>query len=236
MPAPVEGPVTRGGHPVWWVSSGGIEVRFVGRGPGGTRTDILGRLEEGAPLVAEAKQVHSGTVLPAREGFSGRGDALWTARPGLALSVITADCVPVLLAASEAEGGRVAAVHAGWRGITAGVVEGALEALGAPPETLAAWIGPSIGVCCYEVGGDVADEVAAASDPSVAIPGHRTPRGRPHLDLAGAVRHQLVRAGVPAPRVLLRCTRCDAERLWSYRREGKGVGRNVAFIWRKETP
>lgn len=235
-PAPVDGPVLRGGHPVWWASGHGVEVRFVGRGAGGTRTEILGRVEGAeVPPVAEAKQVHSATVLPARDGFCGEGDALWTGEAGLALSVITADCVPVLLAAPEAAGGRIAAVHAGWRGIEAGVVERALAALDAPPATLVAWIGPSIGACCYEVSEEVAERVAAVSDPSV-VAGERSPRGRPHLDLAGAVRHQLLRAGVPEPRVVVRCTRCDAERLWSYRREGKGVGRNVAFIWRRGRP
>lgn len=230
FPAPIEGPLMRCGHPVWAASWEGVEVRFVGRGADGTRAEILGRVEEVAPAVAQAKQVHSDRVLPGREGFCGEGDALWTGEAGLALSVITADCVPVLLAARG--GGRIAAVHAGWRGIEAGVVARALEALAAPPEEVAAWIGPSIGVCCYEVGEEVAERVAAASDPSVVAPGGRIPGGRPHVDLAGAVRRQLVGAGLPEPRTVVRCTRCDAAALWSYRREGKGAGRNVAFIWR----
>jgi hypothetical protein len=185
---------------------------------------------EEAPAVAAAKQVHSDRVLVAREGFCGEGDALWTDEAGLALSVITADCVPVLLAAGG--GGRIAAVHAGWRGIEAGVVERALGALAAPPEEVTAWIGPAIGACCYEVGEDIAERVAAASDTSVVAPGDRMPGGRPHVDLAGAVRHQLVRAGLPEPRIVVRCTRCDVAGLWSYRREGRGAGRNVAFIWK----
>jgi len=231
LPAPLEGPVMRGGYPVWRASWGDVEVRFVGRGEDGTRAAILGRVEGmGAPPVAQAKQVHSDRVLPGREGFCGEGDALWTGEAGLALSVITADCVPVLLAA---RGGPIAAVHAGWRGIEAGVVARALEALAAPPEEVAAWIGPAIGVCCYEVGEEVAERVAAASDPAVVAPGLRMPRGRPHVDLAGAVRRQLVGAGVPEPRLVVRCTRCDEAGLWSYRREGRGAGRNVAFLWRR---
>lgn len=202
----------------------------MGRGAGGSRASILARTEgAGTPSVAAAKQVHSDRVLAGREGFCGEGDALWTGEAGLALSVITADCVPVLLSAGERGGGRIAAVHAGWRGIEAGVVTRALEALAAPPEEVSAWIGPAIGVCCYEVGEEVAERVAAASDPSVAV---RGPRGRPHVDLAGAVRRQLVLAGLPEPRTVVRCTRCDEARLWSYRREGKGAGRNVAYIWR----
>lgn len=223
---PVAEPVWRGGYPVWEAAAGGVEVRFVGRGLGGTRTAIFERAAGRELPVAQAKQVHSDRVLAAREGFCGRGDALWTGQPGLALSVITADCVPLLLAG----GGRAAAVHAGWRGVVAGVVERAVAALGVAPGELAAWIGPAIGVCCYEVGEEVAERVAAASQPGVVAPGAGR-GGRPHLDLAGAVRHQLVHAGVPEPRIVLRCTRCDPERLWSYRREGDGVGRNIAYVW-----
>lgn len=224
------GPHPAGGHPVWAASGGAVEVRFVGRGAGGTRAEILARAEGRTLPVAQAKQVHAERVLAAHDGFVGEGDALWTDRPGLALSVITADCVPLLLAARD--GGRIAAVHAGWRGIVAGVVERTLDALGVPADELDAWIGPAIGVCCYEVSEEVAQRVAAASGPGVLAPGDLLgPGRRPHLDLPGAVRHQLVRAGVAPPRVVVRCTRCDGERLWSYRREGAGGGRNVAYVW-----
>jgi YfiH family protein len=167
--------------------------------------------------------------VAAGEGVCGEGDALWTDLAGLALSVVTADCVPVVLADPVA--GRVAAVHAGWRGVVAGVVAEAVRALDVPPEELAAWVGPAIGACCYEVGEDVAGEVASvAGEECVMV----RPGRRPHLDLVAAVRSQLVDAGVPAPRVVLRCTRCDPETLWSYRREGRGAGRNHAFVWLRE--
>lgn len=236
-PTEVAGPGFQGHHPVWKTSGGGVESRFVGRGLGGTRTAILRQVEGRELRVAQAKQIHSERVLAARPGYVGRGDALWTDRPGLALSVITADCVPVLLAAPDRR--RIAAVHAGWRGITAGVIERAVEALAAPPDEIEAWIGPAIGVCCYEVGEDVAEQVVAATGPAVVAPPplqgpDGTAGGRPHLDLPGAARHQLVRAGVPEPRVVIRCTRCDDENLWSYRREGSGVGRNVAYVWLAE--
>ena len=228
--APVGGPSSEGSHPVWQASIGAVEVRFVGKGLGGTRTAILRQVEGRELPVAQAKQIHSDRVLAARPGYAGRGDALWTDQAGLALSVITADCVPLLLAAPGH--GRVAAVHAGWRGIVAGVVERVVDALGVPPNELDAWIGPAIGVCCYEVGEDVAERVVEATGPEVVAPGRRLgPGRRPHLDLPGAARHQLTRAGVPAPRVVVRCTRCDGDRLWSYRREGRGAGRNVAYIW-----
>jgi hypothetical protein len=110
-------------------------------------------------------------------------------------------------------------------------VLGATVRAAAPrPERWTAWIGPAIGACCYEVGYEVAEEVAAASAPEVVTFG---PAGRPHLDLPGAARRQLEMAGVDDVRCLVRCTRCDAERLWSYRRQGKAAGRNYGFIWRE---
>jgi YfiH family protein len=252
-PPPLHGPLWRGDHPVWSASVGPVEVRFVGRGLGGTRAAILRRVEGREIPVAEAKQVHSDGVLavgprgvPGGDDLhdeqggerSGKveGDALWTDVPGIALSVITADCVPVLLA--ERGGDRIAAVHAGWRGLVAGVIPRAIEALGAPPGSLDAWIGPAIGICCYEVGEDVAAAVVGASAPRVMRETPGRPHVRPHLDLAAAARHQLERAGVEAIRGVDACTHCDPERLWSYRREGPGGGRNVAYVWRRdpETP
>ena len=153
---------------------------------------------------------------------------MWTRRNDLALVIVTADCVPVLLAAP----GVVAAVHAGWRGIVAGVVPAALEFLGPDPKKVRAWIGPAIGECCYEVGEDVAAEVAGASAPKVVLSGSP----RPHLNLQAAVLHQLSVAGVEKVETVARCTRCHADELWSYRREGAGAGRNHSLIWLQEAP
>jgi YfiH family protein len=208
----------------WQARAPGVEVRFTGRGPRLGAPAALARLQTAAPPAAWLRQVHSARVLPAAPGECGEGDALVTRRPGLALAVATADCVPVLLAAPDA----AAAVHAGWRGVAAGVVPAAVADLGGDPRRLTAWIGPAIGACCYEVGYEVVASVAARSDAAVATPG---PGGRPHLDLVAAARTQLHAAGVGAVHVVLRCTRCDPERLWSYRREGPGVGRNWAFVW-----
>lgn len=229
-PQPMEGPRRRGGYPVWAASEGSVEVRFVGRGPDGSPGEVLRRTEDRPLPVVEARQVHSDRVLEAREGHVGAGDALWTERAGLALSVVTADCVPVVLAVRG--GGPVGVVHAGWRGIATGVVARTLEALGAPGREVAAWVGPSIGACCYEVGPAVAEQVTTASGSAPAPLTVEGPRGRPHLDLPGAVAGQLRRAGVVEPRVLVRCTRCDEANLWSYRREGPRGGRNVTYVWR----
>ena len=124
---------------------------------------------------------------------------------------------------------RIPGWFTGWRGLVAGVIPAALDRLG-PVQDLEAWIGPAIGPCCYEVSDDVADQVVAASDPGVRSQG---PAGRPHLDLQAAAHHQLTAGGVGEIHVLERCTRCHPEDLWSYRREGPGAGRNLAFVWRR---
>ncbi len=207
---------------VWSDRRGDVEVRFTGRGPAGERDEILACIEPGepgAPPVAWAKQIHSATVLPAHPGHCGEGDALFGDAPDLALSVVTADCVPVLLAGPRG----LAAVHAGWRGLVGGVIPATLEKLGGA-ET--AWIGPTIGPCCYEVGEEVAEQFPAEA----VVLGS----DKPHLDLVTAARLQL--KGIEDVRTVGICTRCAEDRLYSYRREGKGVGRNVAFIWRRSGP
>ncbi len=218
---------TRGSYPCWHGERGAIAVRFTGRGPRGERAETLRAIGEADSAASWARQVHGATLLAARPGSCGEGDALFTADSGLALSIATADCVPVLLASPAG----IAAVHAGWRGLVQGVLAPAVGALG-DPGAVHAWIGPAIGLCCYEVGDEVASAVTAASGADVAQPG---PRGRPHLDLAAAARVQLESAGVASIDLLVSCTQCD-ERLWSYRRDGAGAGRNLAFIWRAPEP
>lgn len=218
-----------------------VEVRFAGRGPvpRPSRRDVLAALEpRSGPRVAWAEQIHSARVLEAHPvpggGSWGEGDALVTDRAGLALSVVTADCVPVLLASCD-PGGPIAALHAGWRGIAAGIVARVLERLEArlevPAPSLVAWIGPAIGPCCYEVGEDVAERVVRVSTEDVVRRPPEPGRGRPHLDLGGAVRLQLVAAGVGGVRSVERCTRCHPGELWSYRRDGEAAGRNLSFVW-----
>lgn len=230
----IRGPRRRGG---WWLwgdsAAGGLEVRFVGRGPAGDggRAAALAAAGGGDVELAWVRQVHSAEVQDAGPGDRGAGDALVGGAAGLALSVVTADCVPVLLASA----GSLAAVHAGWRGVVAGVVPAAVERLAAAsgagdPAGWRAWVGPAIGGCCYEVGAEVAERVAAVSTGDAVLPG---PEGRPHLDLMVAVVAQLVAGGVGVVRPMLRCTRCEPDLLHSYRRDGRRAGRNHAFIWRR---
>jgi len=215
-----------------------VEVRFVGRGPVArpAHEELLEALEPEPPRVAWAKQIHSARVLAAASpGDCGEGDALVSTQTGLALAVVTADCVPILLASHE-PGGPIAAVHAGWRGIAAGIVAATLARMEdtwqAPAPALTAWIGPAIGPCCYEVGEEVAERVArAAADPRVIRPNPDPARPNPHLDLHEAVRSQLAQAGVSDVRTVELCTRCHPAEVWSYRREGQRAGRNFGFLW-----
>jgi hypothetical protein len=180
---------------------------------------------------AYARQVHGATVLRAeRHGLAGHADALTTARPGLPLCVSTADCLPVLL--YDAHAGRLAAVHAGWRGTVQSVTRAAVLTLveaGSAAADLVVAIGPSIGPCCYEVDAPVIARLEAAF--SGGWEAWATPKGpgKWMLDLWGANRDQLIAAGVRPERIdLLRlCTGCRPDLLFSYRRE-RGAGRLVA--------
>lgn len=158
-------------------------------------------------------------------------DALVTAVPQAALCVLTADCVPVLIAAS---GGRpVAAVHAGWRG-TAGrlvreVVQVLREQFEVPPHLLWAALGPSIGPCCYQVGGDV---VTALRNAGLGRAIGTAADGTCRVDLRLANRLALTDAGLPDSQVLDvgKCTACNAKDFFSHRRQRGLAGRQLSFV------
>ena len=205
------------------VSQGRLEIRFLGkRGP----TDRQAAFREQYPRphqLAFLSQVHSARVVEATPGCNGEADALWTRRDDLALSVVTADCVPLVVADQH----RLAVVHAGWRGITGGIVGRTIEALGIP-ENLSAWIGPSIGPCCYEVGDDVANQLMAVSDISIAT---KSTSERPHVDLARAIEIQILGSGIAQVHQSRVCTRCQPQEFWSFRCSGPKAGRNFTFAW-----
>lgn len=137
-------------------------------------------------------------------------DALWTDEPGTVLAVLIADCVPVLLA--DPAGRRIGVVHAGWRGMTGGVIEATVASMGGDPSTLIAFIGPSIGPCCYEVGEDVAEPARASLGPEV-----ERRNGTVRVDLWGGARVALRRAGISAIQLSALCTRCEPHRFFSHR-------------------
>jgi YfiH family protein len=171
--------------------------------------------------MASLKQIHSHISFTAeRPGCVGEGDALVSRTPGVAVSVRTADCFPILLADPETR--AVAAVHAGWRGTAAGVVRTSLERMrtefGTDPKNIFAAIGPGIGACCYEVGIDVARQFGL--------------QRAGHLDLAVGNRDQLIGAGLKAERIerVGGCTFCNPAQFFSWRRDHDRAGRMISFI------
>jgi YfiH family protein len=140
-------------------------------------------------------------------------DAHATDQPGLAPLVVTADCLPVALAGSRG----VAMAHAGWRGLAAGVLERAAEAV----DARAAAVGPGIGPCCYEVG----DEVLGAFDGLDGVASGRM------LDLTAVARALLGRAGIPEADAAAVCTSCNPDLFFSHRRDGATTGRQAGLAW-----
>jgi len=160
-------------------------------------------------------------------------DAVVTDVYGVALTVLTADCVPILIADRVRR--VVAAVHAGWRGtafsIARKAVRAMMDAFGSSPVDLAAAIGPAIGVCCYQVGPEVLRAMRTAfSWADDYIVDEADGHGR--LDLGGINREALVDAGLDRRRVevVSRCTACDEDLFYSYRRDGDGTGRMLSAI------
>jgi YfiH family protein len=191
----------------------------------------------GAALVT-VHQVHSPDVVTVTEPWLDdsrpRADALVTDRPGLLLGVLTADCAPVLLA--DVEAGVVGAAHAGWKGALAGVTDatvGAMEALGAKRERIAAAIGPCIAQASYEVNADFEARFVVAHPGNARFfnPGRE---GHTWFDLEGYVAMRLEAAGVGRIEKLGLDTYADESRFYSYRRathRGEpGYGREIAAI------
>jgi polyphenol oxidase len=165
-------------------------------------------------------QVHSADVITVTGPLATapRADALVTATPGLALSVLTADCQPVLLA--DVQAGVIGAAHAGWKGAIAGILDAtvtAMAALGADPARIHAVIGPTISQRAYEVGPDFFDTVMAQDD-SAARYFAQGSGDRLHFDLPGYGLHRLRAAGVGHAEWTRHCTYSDPDRFFSYRR------------------
>jgi YfiH family protein len=184
--------------------------------------------------LATMRQVHGCDVRSiARAVPTPECDGVVTDAPGLGLVVHTADCVPILMWAEKAN--AVSAVHAGWRGTLANVAAAAVAKLigdkASSAEEIHVAIGPAIRECCFEVGDELVDAfVDAGRDrDDISQPG---PRARRHLDLIDDNRRQLIAAGVRPARIYDsgRCTACENERFYSYRKEGKGVGRLMGVI------
>jgi len=192
----------------------------------GFGTRLSSRWPDAADLTT-VQQIHSDKVLIAdRAGCLGEGDALISNQPGIALSVRTADCLPILMA--DTRNRAVAAVHAGWRGTLLEIVPKTVRAMGeqfgTSPEDLVIAIGPGIGACCFEVGPEVATQFSAL------FPERGDLNRRTKIDLVetnlrllgrndGSVR-QIATSGL--------CTCCQADLFHSYRRDREQAGRMVS--------
>lgn len=189
------------------------------------------RLVEQLGLPAEPlwlRQVH-GTTVARGDGAGRCADARLSERPGRVCAVLTADCLPVLFC--NRSGTRVAAAHAGWRGLLAGVLESTVAAFEDVPAEVFAWLGPAIGPQAFEVG----DEVRGAfvgSDPAAAAHFRDRRAGRWMADLYGLARQRLSGAGVTEVYGGGLCTFSDDGRFFSYRRDGV-TGRMASLIWRQ---
>ena len=173
------------------------------------------------------RQVHGVGVVDLDRQEAGEGDAAITRAANTVCAIRVADCMPVLLA--EERGEVIGAAHAGWRGLSAGVLEATIEAMNVPGARLLAWLGPAIGPKVYEVGDEVRGaflqrDAASQSAFSPTRPGHWL------LDLYAVARQRLLARGVERIFGGGFCTYSDPGRFYSYRRDGSS-GRMAALLW-----
>lgn len=217
---------------------GNVSLLVGGGDPLHARTQLGGLVGLPASAAVFMQQAHGAGIAEVGRDERGRGlhrhddaiadvDALITRDVDVALVVLVADCVPVLLVDP---GRAVGAVHAGRRGVVAGVASATVRALTDAPARVTAVIGPAIGGCCYEVPATLVGEVAEALPPARA----RTRWGSPALDLPRAVTHQLEEAGVAQVHRLGGCTACHNERWFSHRADPAArVGRQAGVVCRR---
>lgn len=176
------------------------------------------------------RQVHGREVRRADEPAPAggpRADAAWTDRSGPVCAVLVADCLPVLLC--DREGECVAAVHAGWRGLAAGIVEAAVAALPVEPDRLAAWLGPAISRRAFEIGPEVRERLLDG-DPGATACFARGSGDRWQADLYGLAGRRLTAAGVASVTGGGSCTHQQSEWFYSHRRDGP-TGRMAAVVY-----
>jgi len=191
------------------------------------------RLYMAAGLPAEPSwlaQVHGATVADL-DGAAPwpPSDAAVTRRCGKVCAILTADCLPIVLA--EETGGTIAAAHAGWRGLKAGVIEATVLAMGVAAQRLTVWLGPAIGPEHFEVGAEVRDAFLQ-DDRNAGAAFRPNARGRFMADLAMLARRRLAALGISRIHGGGECTYTHADRYFSYRRDG-ATGRQATLVWRE---
>jgi YfiH family protein len=155
-------------------------------------------------------------------------DAAVTAAPGVVLAILTADCLPVVFAASD--GSEVAAAHAGWRGLADGALEATVAAMATPAPRIRAWLGPAAGPQAYEIGQEVFDAFTVG-DPGAAAAFVATRTGHWRVDLYALARRRLEAVGVTDVHGGDLCTIGDPQRFFSHRRDAR-TGRLATLVWR----
>ncbi|MFV3306635.1 peptidoglycan editing factor PgeF [Pseudomonas sp. NY15181] len=173
-------------------------------------------------------QVHGIDVVEADPSVVATADASWSKAPGVACTIMTADCLPALFC--DRAGTRVAAAHAGWRGLAGGVLEATVDALGIAPGELLVWLGPSIGPQAFEVGAEVRDAFLKdhAEAERAFVPSANA--GKYLADIYELARIRLAAKGVTAVYGGGLCTYSDTGRFYSYRRSSR-TGRLASLIW-----
>ena len=209
---------------------------FDGRLDGRTVAMITSFIDERFGLdtsLTTCTQVHGATVKAARHETTWREcdscDALWSADRGVAIAIKVADCLPVTIVADT----LVANVHSGWRGAVQKITLATLDALADyDTSTARGYLGPSIRVCCFEVGEEVADQFTAAFDDASSYIDRS--RAKPHIDVAALTAGLLRNRGFSEKNIIDSglCTRCEGSIFHSYRRDGRGGGRNLAIVAR----
>jgi YfiH family protein len=216
--------------------AGGVsEGEYASMNLGFSSGDDPARVERNRAIVAEAlpsmprwlRQVHGKAVVDLDAGEGTIGDAAVTRQRARTAGVLTADCLPVFL--TDVRGTAVAVAHAGWRGLAAGVVEAAVEALRVPPSEVLAWMGPAIGKDAFEVGPEVRAAFLETDSGAEACFRPHTP-GKYMADLYALARRRLARAAVTRVHGGGFCTFHEPDRFFSYRRH-KASGRMGSFVW-----
>jgi YfiH family protein len=193
-------------------------------------TQVHGTNVADLDAAADPDAAGTGPVGPTHLGASGPvgpADAAFTRRRGRVCAILTADCLPLLLAADS--GHLVAAAHAGWRGLAGGVIEATVKALQIAPEQLMAWLGPAIGPGHFEVGAEVR-QAFVKSDLGAEPAFVPNARGRFMADLGALARRRLAALGVGRIYGGGQCTYAEKDRYFSHRRDGV-TGRQATLIW-----
>ncbi len=178
------------------------------------------------------RQVHGNRTVLADKTDCIKADAHWTAQRHTPLAILTADCLPVVIAAKDAS--CVGIAHAGWRGLSNGILESLLTTLPLAPAQLFAWLGPAISVNAYEVGNEVrqcllrtqGEQALRCFNPSLSTTGHWM------ADLPGLATLILHRAGIDAIIPSRSCTVAQPDDFFSHRRDGPATGRMATVVWR----